>query len=175
MARRRTSSNFRSSSSRPNRSWSESYAAAYITVPAASKVLLATLVTATPGGVDLTILRTVGGIAVRSDQGASNEIQIGAWGMILITDLAAAAGIASIPSPATDAGDDWFVHQSFAQSGMLADEGVVGRWYPIDSKAKRMLDGTGIVVAVVAENLHATQGLAIADMSRVLTQVRGTR
>ena len=174
MARRRGMTNFRSSS-RPNRAWSGSFASVFIAVPANSKVLLATLVTGVAGGVDLTILRTVGGIAVSSDQSASGEQQIGAWGMILVTDIAAAAGIASIPGPGTDVGDDWFVHQTFAQRGVLADTPRVAEWYPVDSKAKRMLDGTGIVVAVVAENVHATNGFQLADLTRVLTQVRGTR
>jgi len=175
MARRRFQNSFRSSSSRPNRAWSGSLASAFVVVAANSKVLLATLVTGVAGGVDLTILRTVGGIAIQSDQPTAIEQQIGAWGMILVTDQAAAAGIASIPGPATDIGDDWFVHQTFAQGGVQADEGAGSTWYAFDNKAKRILDGTGTVVAVVVENVHATHSFHIADMSRVLTQVRGTR
>ncbi len=175
MARRRFSGARVASTARPNRAWSASFASAFVNVPANSKVLLATLVTGVAGGVDLTILRTVGGLAINSDQDAATEEQIGAWGMILVTDLASAAGIASIPAPGTDAGDDWFVHQSFAQRGQQGSDAQGAIWYPVDSKAKRMLDGTGIVVAIVVENLHSTHGFNIADMTRILTQVRGTR
>ena len=175
MARRRVSGgNFRSVQ-RPNRAWSGAFAIVYTTVAPATKVLIGGLATGVTGGVDLTILRTVGGISVRSDQAAALEPQLGSFGMILVTDIAFAAGIASIPGPATDAGDDWFVHQSFQQSGQQDGTSRDGTYYAIDSKAKRVLDGTGMVIAIVAENVSAAQGLQIVDGFRLLTQVRGTR
>ena len=83
---------------------------AFTTVPAASKVLISTFVLA-DALVDLTILRTVGRFSVGSDQSAGLEPQIGAWGLILVTDRAVAAGVASIPGPFTDAPDDgWFLN-----------------------------------------------------------------
>ena len=175
MARRSSrGGNFRSVQ-RPNRAWSGSQAIVFTTIAANSKVLLGGLTTGVSGGVDLTILRTVGGISVRSDQAAALEPQIGAFGMILVTDIAFAAGIASIPGPSTDPGDDWFVHQTFLQSGQQDGTSRDGSYYAIDSKAKRVLDGTGIVIAIVVENVSAAQGLQIIDGFRILTQVRGTR
>ena len=174
MARRVRGNFARSSGARPNRAWSPNFASAYTVIPAASKVLLATL-TPSQTLIDLTVLRVVGGISVASDQAAANEEQIGAFGMIIVTDIAIAAGIASIPGPGTDGQDDWFVHQSFAQQGNQATNVDASMWYAIDSKAKRVLDGDGKAIAVVVENLHATFGLEIADLTRVLDQVRGTR
>ena len=173
MARARMS--MRRSGSRPNRSWSGSFATAYVVVPAASKVLLGVLATTVQA--DQTILCCVGGVSVSSDQAAAIEDQIGAIGLIIVTDIAGAAGIASVPAPITDAGDDgWFVHQSFAQAqSRVHTGGPTSTWYPIDSKAKRIFSSTGLNIAIVAENVHATNGMEVAVMLRILTQLRGTR
>ncbi len=160
---------------RPNRAWSGTTEAAFTTVPAASKVLLSTF-TPAAAAIDLTILRVVGGVSVASDQAAANEEQIGAVGLIIVTDQAATAGIASIPGPFTDIGDDWFMYQTFAQRGAVPATSYSGAvWYPIDSKAKRILNGTGSQIAVVAENGQATHGLQLCWQIRILDQVRGTR
>ena len=96
---------------------------------------------------------------------------------MIVTDLAAAAGIASIPAPITDAGDDgWFVHQSFAQAqSRVHTGGPTSTWYLIDSKAKRIFASTGLNIAIVAENAHASEGMEVVVMLRILTQLRGTR
>ena len=126
-------------------------------------------------GIDLTILRVVGGIAVASDQSAGVESQLGAFGMIVVTDRAFAAGIASIPGPITDGDQDgWFVYQSFARDGSLINEGLASTWWPIDSKAKRIITGEGITVAIVVENIHATHAMDFFFQVRMLAQVRGT-
>ena len=53
-------------------------------------------------------------IMVGSDQVAVVEQQIGALGFIVVSDLAIAAGAASIPSPGFNGSDDgWFVWQAF--------------------------------------------------------------
>ena len=165
----------RRSSSRPNRGWSVNTSAAFTVVPAASKVLLGTFVLV-GGMADVTVLRVIGGVAVASDQTGANENQIGAVGLILVTDIAAAAGIASIPGPFTDGGDDgWFCHQRFAQQSASGNVPDNSDWYPIDTKGKRVWPGTGRVIAVVAENGHATHGLELYFAIRLLAQIRGTR
>ena len=107
----------RRSGARPNRSWAATTTHTdFIAVPAASKVLISSFVVVDTFGIDLTVLRTVGRFAVASDQASAIETQTGAWGLIRVTDLAVAAGVASLPGPFTDAQDDgWFVHQMFAQ------------------------------------------------------------
>jgi len=147
-------------------------------VPAASKVLFATL-TLSNQGIDETVLRVVGGIGVASDQSAASELQIGAIGMCLATDTAIAAGVASLPDPVTDASDDiWFMYQSWAQEfifgtavGLAPD---MRAWYPFDQKAKRIVH-SGFSIAVVVANAHASHGFSVIPMIRMLTMVRGTR
>ena len=176
MARRGGRTFARSSGSRPNRGWSYTQEAAFTNVPANSKVLLASFALSNPG-IDVIILRCIGGISVASDQAAAAEVQIGAFGMILVTDQALAAGIASIPGPFTNGDDDgWFCHQSFAQQGdLVSGQGIVSGWYPIDTKGKRIVHGEGVSIALVAENAHATYGLVLYEAIRFLAQVRGTR
>ena len=161
------------SSTRPNRGWSYVQTATSTTVPAASKVLLGSFTNAT--GVDLTILRVIGGLSVASDQTAAIEEQLGAFGMIVVTDIALAAGIASIPGPVTDGGDDgWFVHRDFQMTSQLVNTSPMSEYFAVESKGKRVV-GSGVIIAIVAENAHASQGLALNFAIRMLSQVRGTR
>ena len=165
------------SNRRPNRSWAGFLPATTTSVSAASKVLLGSFGVVS-SGIDETILRTVGGIMVVTDTTAASEIQVGAFGMVPITDVALAAGVASIPSPVTNIDDDWFIYQSFAQKSLFLDAtgasypGSV--WYPFDSKAKRILEGSGGAVAMVVENISATFAFDVLVSLRILAQVRGT-
>ena len=174
---RRTNQFPRRSQSRPNRSWLGIFTAANVNVPAASKVLLATIVPSNTG-VDETILRSVGRCFVQSDATATEQ-QIGALGLIRVTDRAVAAGIASIPDPITDGGDDWLLYVPIVQTNEVLDgtatQAVNGVGYDFDSKAKRILDGDGVAFALVVANAHATFAFDIALVFRVLGQIRGTR
>ena len=96
--------------------------------------------------------------------------------MILVTDQALAIGVTAIPSPFTQGDDDgWFCHQSFAQQMSNELTAPAFQWYPIDTKGKRVQDGSGISIALVAANAHASFGLKIYEVIRMLAQVRGTR
>ena len=179
MARRQLRQ-FRSSGSRPNRGWGGTVATTNVNVPAASKVLLGT-VALDNNFIDETFLRSIGGIKISSDQVSTNELQIGAFGVALVSETAAALGITAVPDPVTDADDDiWFVYQSFAQQFQFLDAtgaslaGNFGAWYPIDSKAKRVVHG-GMIGAIVVANSHVTHAFDIMFNLRVLSQVRGTR
>jgi len=108
------------------------------------------------------------------------EIQIGAFGLILVNDLAAAAGAASIPGPYTDRGDDgWFTYVPIAQGNYVTgtpdqfDSNTYVQ-YQFDSSAKRILD-EGRQVAIMVENRSASFGFNIQWGFRLLSQVRGTR
>ena len=112
MAHRRTTSR---SNVRHNNAWFSVVSSTFIVIPAASKVLLGTLTLSNPN-IDETQLRVIGSVAVGSDQAAAFENQIGSVGLIVVSDVAAAAGAASIPGPSTNGDDDgWFCHQNFAQ------------------------------------------------------------
>jgi len=96
-----------------------------VVLPAASKVLLETVVLSNPG-INETVRRTRGGVFVSSDQGAAVELQTGAFGAIIVSDTAVAAGVASLPDPVTDASDDgWFVWVPFTQISAAGNGGAV--------------------------------------------------
>ena len=167
----------RRSRSTPNRTWAGINAAVFTNVPAATKVLLGSF-TLNNNGIDETVLWTVGSIAIKSDQAAASEDQIGAFGLYVVSNRALAIGLSAIPGPVTNASEDgWFVWQGFAQSFEFASgvgvEAQMMTQYPFDSKAKRVV-GTGMGIAIMVENAHATHGFDIGVPLRLLSMVRGT-
>ena len=158
---------------RPNNNWGALATSDYVTVAGNTKVLVASVALSNPG-IDETIMRIIGSINVVSDQAAALERQIGAAGLIVVTDLALAAGAASIPGPSTDAGDDgWFCHQFFSQFNQLSDGNTMGFQYDFSSKGRRVVED-GKVIAVMVENSHATESLLINLQFRILGRVTGT-
>ncbi len=161
----------------PNRSWTGTSSTGPVAVAAATKVVLATFVLSNPN-IDETILRTVGVLAVQSDQAAASEDQIGALGMIVVNDLALAAGAASIPGPITDIGDDgWFLYVPFAQrlnfSSAVGVNPDFAQLYQFDSKAKRRVEeGSG--VALIVENASSGHAFNVELVFRQLSQITGT-
>ena len=172
---RRSRSSFQRRSN-PNRSWSGFAFTAFVAVAANTKILLGSFTLSNPG-IDETILRTVGQLAVVSDQLAATEAQIGAFGFIPVTGLALAAGAASIPGPITDSNADWFFYVPFANQFSLASAAsfaVVGSLnIPFDSKAKRKFN-EATAIAVMVENSSATHGFNVAFVLRMLGMVSGT-
>jgi len=149
--------------------WARINSTAYQVIPANTKVLLGTFILSNPG-IGATVLRTRGAFSVASDQGASSEEQLGAWGMIIVNDLALAAGVASIPGPITDASDDgWFLWQSFQRQG-LTSGAITSEQYFFDSKAMRKIR-EGFGVAIVVENGQAAHGLEFAFGIAMLTSI----
>ena len=124
---------------------------AFTAIAGTTKVLLASIdVSAanTPG----TIVRTRGGIFVVTGAATAGQNIIGAVGLALVSDVARAAGIGSIPGPFTDAlWDGWFWYQSLLYQSQSAGASfnVEGRFYPIDSKAMRKMEGDSGLVWVV--------------------------
>ncbi len=160
----------------PNRSWSGAFDAT--TVGAAStKVLVGALVLSNPN-IDETILRVAGMFGVRSDQTSAAEDQQGAFGAIVVSDTALAAGVASIPGPITDIADDgWFLYQSFIERWFVATSvGVnpnASRRYELHSRAKRKVQ-EGQSIAFVVESTSASDGFILTSVFRLLSQVTGT-
>ncbi len=138
----------------PNYTWAGFVSAAAVSVPAATKVLLGTFTLST--SFDETMTRVRGhmdwvGI------GAS-----GAFGMIVISSDAAAIGITAIPGPVTDVdNDDWFLWQPVSDSTQAI----------LDTKAQRIVR-EGSVIAMVAENAHASTGATIQLALRLLGRFR---
>ncbi len=154
--------------------WARSVAAAYVTIPLSSKALITTVLLSNPG-IGETVRRTRGVLSVVSDQSASLEVQLGAFGMVVVNDLAVAAGAASIPGPVTDASDDgWFVWLPIMQTGAAPAGGgatqSLPQRYEFDSKAMRRVE-EGFAIALMIENSSATNGLAVACGISILTSL----
>ncbi len=142
----------------------------HTSVAAASKVLLASFVLSNPG-IGETVRRTHVMLSVVSDQNAALEQQNGAFGMMIVSDLALAAGAASIPGPVTDASDDgWFVWfgVSQANAGFIggAVTGSLVDSYVFDSKAMRKV-ADGFSIAVMYESL--SQGCFVGSAISLLS------
>ena len=101
-----------------------------------------------------TIVRTHLEVKFGSDQAIATESQLGAIGLCVVSDQAAAIGITAVPTPDTDLSSDlWFLNQVvfndflfFSQAGF---EDNAGRRYSIDSKAMRKVNDDQDVLVVV--------------------------
>ena len=153
-----------------NYSWAGFVQPARVIIPPATKALLGFFVLDT--AFEETIVRVRGELTVVSDQAVALEDQVGAFGMIRVTDRALAAGAASIPGPVTDSDDDgWFVWVPIAQVGALTvDSGSIPP-YVIDSKAQRIIR-EGQSIAVMVENASAAHGLQVLLSFRALARFR---
>ena len=124
-----------------------------------------------------TIVRTRGSIWVTSDQVATTEHPFGALGVAVVTDQAAAAGVASVPTPITENdSDDWLLWTPFAQSvrfasGIGFDSQAFSR-FDFDSKAMRKVDDNSTAVVMI-ENSSATDGLFYVILFRMLIMLHG--
>ena len=160
----------------PTRIWTGTGASVYTTVLAATKVLLGSFTST--ANIDETVLRCVGAFAVKSDQDAASEDQLGAFGLCVVTDRAVAIGFTAVPGPVTNIADDvWSTYMTIAQS--FEFQSAVGvnpdmaQLYHFDSRAKRKIPD-GYSLAVMVENAHATHGFEIALTVRVLSMIPGT-
>ena len=156
-----------------NKSWAATVPTGLTAVAAGTKVLLGGF-SLSNSNIDETILRVRGLFTCSTDQNAQSETQVGAFGLILVTDLAAAAGAASIPGPVTDRADDgWFVWQAIVQDflwGSAVASIMRGVQYPIDSKAKRKVQ-EGQQVAIMVENSSSTTGFNCGTALRMLSML----
>ena len=113
---------------------------------AASK-LLVTGFTSQPGASHETVVRTVGILAVGGGSA------VGALGACVVSDIAFAAGIASLPDPVTEISDDlWNMIVPFAATSS-ADPNH--RAYPFDSRAMRKIE-EGQTLAFIIANASAS-------------------
>ena len=149
---------------RQRTSWNRTVSTAQVTVPAASKVLVATVPTEAFAE-ESTIRRTIMQLHVNTDQSAASETQIGAVGMHVANDNAIAAGVGSLLGPVTDADDEaWFLWAPIAQVfSVITAVGIIdpsGQLYHIDSKAQRRVQ-LGQSAVVVVENSHAAFGMNV--------------
>ena len=154
--------------------WSASAAQqSQLTVAAGTAVLAEAFIPIVGGE---TVIRTRGMLGISSDQVSSNEVQLGAFGMCIVTAQAVSVGITAIPHPATDAAwGGWFYH-TFLMSELIVlsaagfDSNFMGQTIVIDSKAMRKVDEDERLVVVI-ENSSASAGFRIAHSERLLSKV----
>jgi len=137
--------------------WARSVGGTQVLVAASTKVLLQTLSLSNPG-IGETVRRTRGEVLLDS---ASGGPQLGALGFVVVSDLAVAAGAASIPGPVTDSSDDgWFVWfplmNHVVSSGNFSQNPI-----EFDSKAMRRVE-EGFTIAVMVENASASRPLEVS-------------
>ncbi len=113
----------------------------------------------------LTIIRLRGEVVIDALLGTAGDSAEIAIGMIVVSDEAFAAGAASIPSPITDADDDWMFHQWCSVGSRLVGAAGQGSSYrfQVDNKSMRKLP-VGKTVVCVAE-MASEVGVVSADLS----------
>ena len=136
--------------------WVQAAVMAETSIGAAStKVLLQRLTAASIAiiGAPTTVVRTRGLVSVRTDQISAVEDQIGALGICVVSDQAAAAGIASIPGPMSNPEwDGWFTYAMFANSFEVGSgvgfDPKFANVLRIDSRAMRKVSTNESIVGV---------------------------
>ena len=86
-----------------------------------------------------TVVRSHFIIMVRSDQSTNPEVQVGAYGIVVVSDEAVAAGVNSVPIPFANAASDlWFLHEFYlGNSSDVTDKTIPAVVQRTDSKAMR--------------------------------------
>jgi len=141
-------------------------------VAASSAVLFGSLNAAALLLRPFTILRTHLQVMFTSDQQALGENPFGAFGIIVVSDSAVAAGVASVPTPISEPTADFFVYQGLQSQFIIGDAtgfmehigDSVG--YTIDSKAMRKV-GHDDEVAMIFE-LRSAVGALVGVEGRML-------
>ncbi len=122
-----------------------------------------------------TVIRSRGVWLLRTDQIAANERQQVAVASVVVTDEAVAAGIASIPTPATNpSSDSFFVYSvgfnAFDIATAVGVEFNSGRFVTWDSKAMRKVEDGFDFVSVV-ETYSTSSGCQVDLQERVLLKL----
>ena len=149
--------------------WGRIISTAPDAVAVSSKVLLTSLVLDNPGIAEV-VRRTRGRFVITSDQAVVQEHHLGALGVIVVNDIALAAGAASLPGPVTNRNDEgWLLWEPIVGISSISDGGsgfgqYIGQEF--DSKAMRRIED-GFSLALMVENASAafvfevTLGLSI--------------
>jgi len=134
----------------------------------------ASLLTITPSGHEgETLIRTRGIVGLTlSAATAITDGFFGAFGMAVVSTASATAGVASIPTPLTEAGwDGWFVHRYFDVRASIDRQGPQSVNLQIDSKAMRKVNEDESIVMVVDLIETGSASLLLFAATRVLSMV----
>jgi len=120
-----------------------------------------------------TIVRTRMRFLITSDQGASTEITIGAFGVIILQEEAVDAGIASLPTPGVEVNAPWFVFEPFVHEfqfdSAVGSQSPGGTLTTVDSKAMRKV-GVSEDIAFIGQTV-STDGAIISGFGRMLLKL----
>ncbi len=143
------------------------------TLTAAGGTIIYTLNAAALALRPFTFVRSYFELQIISDQAAAVESQGGAFGLAIVSDQAAAAGVASVPTPVTEAGSDlWFVHKWYhGDESKLTDKTTSATRISIDSKAMRKVDVGQDLVVVAEMDTVLGGGQIVSVAGRMLAKV----
>ena len=124
-----------------------------------------------------TILRTRMTCSFESDQSTAAERPEGDFGIIVVTETAAALGTTAIPDPSSTDGNpeaDWFVHQPMMTTIQVSGTPGVAwspaaSYYTIDSKAMRKVGPDDDAVGIFSET--SGSGAVLISRGRQLIQL----
>ena len=138
-----------------------------------STILLASLNATALAARPFTVIRSRLWLHVESDQIVAGEIARGAFGAIVVSDNAVAAGTGSIPQPALDTDAPWFVYEPWINSFVFGDgTGFVepaGTNIVVDSKAMRKV-GSNEDIALQIQEVQGV-GAIVAVQGRMLVKL----
>ncbi len=121
-----------------------------------------------------TVVRTRGVIHWESDQAAATEDFGGVFSMQRVTAVALGAGIGSVPTPLTEAGDDYFVYEPFYSKVWVQTTTVVAGGSTVqrifDSKSMRKLE-IGDEISMVIEGMNLPGGMNFGTTGRFLVKL----
>ena len=139
-------------------------------IAASTKVFLSAFTLDNPG-INETVRRTVGHINFSSDQQGAIETPVAAFGMVVVSDAAAAIGVTAIPGPLVDNDDDgWFVWQGLSIGQGPSSVGHLNsQMFPFDSHAMRRVE-QGFQIALMLET-----GATFGSIIQVTLSLYATR
>ncbi len=160
---RRTTFRPRGRSARPGGGWARIRTSA-TNAGGGVKTLVSSLALSNPD-IDETLRRVIGELWHFSDQAAATETYTGAFGIIVVNDVALAAGAASIPGPITDQNDNGWLFWAALMGGFQFGTGVgfesaPGVHMQIESRAmRRVREGFGL--ALMMESSGGSAGFSL--------------
>ena len=177
MPRRRYNRSFQGGAPRRQTEWLASAdATVYSSVGPGITLLSQSLSTVEKAKLPFTVTRTIGQIAVMSDQTAAQEEAFGALGFQVANENAVTVGVTALLSPIlNEDADQWFVYQP-AACGTGNPTGVAGvfelGWqvYSFDSRAQRKVE-EGQDIAIVFENAAGAFGMKVLIKFRMLIKL----
>ncbi len=119
-----------------------------------------------------TVVRTHLSLHIGTDQNVGKEEQVGAVGLCVVADQAAAIGVTAVPTPFVDmASDLWFLHKAliadFIFGSTASFNADSGQSVYADSKAMRKVNDDQQII-VVGEAASISDGFNLTILGRML-------